>query len=160
MRTHSFDVVPLKGVGPVHLAMSRSQVHEALAVPLPEPHREGSQADGPDAFFESAFQVSYDGDGRAEYIEIYRDGPFTTLYGGVDVFATGAEELVRLVAQDGPFDPDNPEHGFSYVFPSLELSLWRRCIPEEHGEECLEDTGGGFETIGVGKRGYYSNPSR
>lgn len=156
MQMRSFDVVPLVGVGPVRLGMSRSQVHDALEMPLPDTAREGPPDGGPDAFFESALQVSYDADGRTEFIEVYRDGPLAATYGGVDVFGTRADDLVARVARDGPFDPANPEHGFSFVFPSLELSLWRRCIPEEHGDDCFEDTGGGFETIAVGRRGYFS----
>jgi hypothetical protein len=101
MRDRSFEVVPLVGVGPVHLGMSRSQVHAALGVPLSDSRGEGSPDDGPDSFFESALQVSYGADGRAEYIEVYRGQPFPVLYGGVDVFATGAEDLVELVVRDG-----------------------------------------------------------
>ena len=73
-------------------------------------------------------------------------------YRGTDVFAQPAARLVELVAQDGPYDPDDPELGYSYIFPHLELALWRPVLPE--GEEDPE--GRYFSTIGVGRPGYFS----
>jgi hypothetical protein len=106
-----------------------------------------------DAFFNSGFQVYYKGDASTvEFIELARDSGFKALYGGVDVFASQAEELVERIAQDSPFDPEDPFIGYSYIFPDLELSLWRPVVPASPDD----DEGQHFSWIGIGVRGYYS----
>jgi hypothetical protein len=74
-------------------------------------------------------------------------------YKGISVFETEAEELIRLIALDTPYNGGDPELGYSFVFPRLELSLWRPVIPESIDDE----NGKYFSTIGIGRKGYYSN---
>ncbi len=152
-----YDVLPHEGIGPVRLGMSRAEAREAMeraGVPPPE-QVETSR----DLYHHAAFQVSYDAFGTVEYIELGRDGPFGVRYLGVDVFTTPADELVALVAERAPYDPDDPELGFTYLFPALDLSLWRPVMPEDCEEEDEPDEydcGRVFTTIGVGRRGYFA----
>lgn len=44
-------------------------------------------------------------------------------------------------------DDDDPELGFSYIFPSLELAFWR---PGDDDDEEPH-----FATVGIGVRGYF-----
>lgn len=72
-------------------------------------------------------------------------------YRGIDVFLTPADEVVSRISRDAPFDPEHPEPGHTYIFPRLDLSLWRPTRPGTAEGEA----GRGFSTIGVGIPGYY-----
>lgn len=158
----SFDVTPLVGIGPVSLGMDRQRVRQVMGGPFSSFGK--TQADAPltDAFLESAFQVFYDGADRAEFIELSRGGPFAAIYKGVSVFETSAEELVTIVSQDADLDRNRPEQGYSFIFPRLELSLWRQSLPgteDDADEEVYEDDeepGAYFDTVAVGRPGYFS----
>jgi hypothetical protein len=161
---YEYEVVPLEGVGPVRLGMSREDSRAAMGLPP-------SQTSGPgerryDHYLRNAFQVFFDEDDRVAYIELYRGDPVVALYQGRRVFDTPAAELVELVSRAAPFDPDDPELGYTYTFPALELALWRPARREDvEGEEDvgdeeylkeLEAEWRTFHTIGVGVRGYFS----
>ncbi|MEN8251806.1 MAG: hypothetical protein ABFS32_22995 [Bacteroidota bacterium] len=145
-----FEVVPHKGIGNIELGMSREKVR-ALMPKAPDTFRKSSSEKfDTDAFFNSCFQVFYNGeDPKVEYIELSANTDFKTLFNGVDIFSLEAEEAVRLVSQiSSCVNTDE----FSYEFPELDLSLWRPFLPEDPGDE----DGKYFSTIGVGVNGYYS----
>ena len=148
-----FDVTPRVGIGPVQLGMTRQAVRGVMPG-VYEPFRKSPDDKyDTDAFHNSGFQVFYSGDSPVvEYVELSRDCGIRALYKGVDVFATRANEVVAHVCRDAPFNPADPEIGFSYIFPDLEMSLWRPYVPESPNEE----EGQEFSTIGVGVKGYYS----
>jgi hypothetical protein len=148
-----YKVIPLVGVGPVRLGMTREQVRRAMPGPC-EPFRKGRDDEHEtDAFHDSSFQVFYGGEGpTVEFIELSSDPGVRALYGGLSVFETPADEVVARIGRDTAFDPSDPELGYSYTFPALELSLWRPVLPVEGNDEGRE-----FSTIGIGVRGYYSH---
>jgi hypothetical protein len=51
------------------------------------------------------------------------------------------------------YDPTEPELGHAYIFPDLDLSLWRPVLPES--PEDLEARE--FSTIGFGMAGDYGD---
>jgi hypothetical protein len=149
-----YEVVPLRGVGPVIFGMTRLESREAMRQPFVSYRKTTGSTAMTDAYHQSSFQVYFDVDDRVEYIELSRF-PVQALYKGVSVLELKAEEVVSLLTKDGQSDDSNPEQGYSYIFPDLELSVWRPTLPEEDQDE--NDSGGMyFETIGIGKRGYYS----
>jgi hypothetical protein len=153
----TYEVIPLRGIGPVFLDMSREQVRSAMGMQPRSFKKSFAGSDLADAYHEGGFQVFYDKEDRVEYIELSSlDSSFIAVYKGGLVFHTKASDLVDLISKDTPFDPDDPELGYGYVFPALELSLWRPIKPES--DDDLE--GQYFSTIGVGRRGYYSRVSR
>jgi hypothetical protein len=147
----AYVVNPGVGVGPVRLGMHRDEVRAAMGQ---EPERflkAGTSRYETDAYHDSAFQVFYEGDEpRVEFIELSGHGGFVAFYRGKDVFGTEASDLVEFIARDAPVDDRDPEFGYSFVFPSLELSLWRPVLPED------DPDGEFFSTIGVGVEGYFS----
>jgi len=147
-----YEVLPHVGVGPVRLGMSRDEVRRVMTGPC-QPFRKGPfAAHETDAFHRSGFQVFYGGESPVvDYIELSRDSGFTASYRGVDVFAAPAERVIALFAHDAPFDPRHPELGYSYIFPGLDLSLWRPTLPDSPEDP----EGREFATIGVGAAGYY-----
>jgi hypothetical protein len=144
----SYEVIPGVGVGPVRLGMTRAQVRAGMSQEPERFRKSPGDSYHVDAFHQAAFQVFYAGDEpRVEYIELSRGQEFNTVYRGVEVFSMSAQDLVAMVSRDARVDDSDPELD-SYIFPDLELSLWR---PDE------EDRG--FSTIGIGIRGYYSDSS-
>ena len=144
--------------------MSRQEARDALDVPVLSFKKGPSSTSPTDAFLENAFQVFYDEDDCVEFIELSRGGSFTVLYQGTNVFETTAEELLGVVARDTDYDKDRPEQGYSFIFPEVELSLWRQSLLEDEeddmdGEE-YEKPGTYFDTVGVGASGYYSQETR
>ncbi len=145
----TFAVQPLVGIGPVLLGSPRDVVLAALG-PCAS-YRKSSSCQFPtDVWFGGGLQVFYGGVApTVEYIELSSHAGVSAILLGHDVFATPASSLVSLVQEHARVDDSDAEQGFSYVFPSLELSLWRPVASEPEGHF--------FSTIGVGTRGYYSN---
>jgi len=77
------------------------------------------------------------------------------IYKGMDVHRTKASHVVATISKDAPFDPEDPELEYSYLFPKLELSVWRPAVPENE----TDAEGKFFATVGVGRKGYYSEES-
>ena len=151
-RSTTYEVIPRVGIGPVSLGMTREEVRRVMPGPC-ESFRKGLNAQHEtDAFHKNGFQVFYGGDlPVVEYIELFRESGFRVVYRGVDVFATPAADVVAHVSDDAPFDAAHWELGFSYIFPDLDLSLWRPVVPESpDGPEGRE-----FSTVGIGVAGYY-----
>jgi hypothetical protein len=148
----TFNVVPHEGVGPVRLGMSRDEARSAMALPVQSFKKTESSTALTDAYLDSCFQVFFDNEERVEYVELSHCKSFITLYNGINVFATKAEDLIEFISKTAPYDANRRELGYSYVFPALELSVWRSTMPED-GED---EEGRFFMTIGVGKSGYYS----
>ncbi len=136
----------------VRKGMTRAESRSAMTE-RPHTFRTGGKQEV-DAYYNNAFQVSFDDQEAVEYIELSRDEPsYVTLYKGQNVFALRAEELLALISQDAAFDPNNWELGYAYVFPDLELAVWRPVLPEDADDP----DGRYFSTIGVGKPGYFSH---
>jgi len=147
-----YMVKPMVGIGPVLLGMTRPESRHAMGQE-PESFKKSPDACClTDAYHDGAFQVFFDGQDKVEYIELSGPSPgFAALYKGIDVHRSKATEVVALISKDSSFDQDDPELGYSYIFHSLQLSLWRPVVPEDDQDQ----EGQFFATIGVGKHGYY-----
>ncbi|WP_449465478.1 hypothetical protein [Stenotrophomonas humi] len=141
----TYEATPHKGIGPVLLGMTRDAVHLALGNSFTSFRKAPSSAHPTDAWHKAAFQVFYEGLApTVEYIELSRDGDFSVNVMGRSVFDTPAAELISLIEAVTASDKSDPERGFSYVFPELDLSLWRPSLADQR-----------FATIGIGRPGYY-----
>jgi hypothetical protein len=150
---HEYEIAPLKGVGSILLGMRREVSRNAMGT-SPKTVRKSSAAESlTDAYNESAFQIFFDAKDAVEYIELSSGGPIPVIYKGIPVFETPADDLIEVISLDAPYDENDPELGYSYVFPLLELSVWRPVIAESRNDE----DGRYFSTIGIGRKGYYSN---
>lgn len=149
----TFDVVPLVGVTPIKLGMSREESRAAMALPVHPFTKTPADSTPVDTYADGCLQVFFSSDDYVEFIEL--SAPINAVYHGMSVFQTQADDLIAAIGAESPYDPDNPELGYSYIFPDLELSLWRPTMPEE--EQSREDTDGRyFATVGVGVRGYFA----
>ena len=77
-------------------------------------------------------------------MELSRTEVFVVSLDGTALLGVPADEAVKAVAARSPFDPDDPELGWSYTFPALALALWRPTLDDES-----------FSTVGVGVPGYF-----
>ena len=147
-----YEVSPHVGVGPIRFGMSQRLVRSLMPGPRKSFRKAPINPHETDAFHGASFQVFYGGaEPVVEYIELSRDSGFCALYRGIDIFDTPAEEVIAHLSSIAPFDPNHEELGHSYIFPVLDLSLWRPTVPESP-----EDAEGRqFSTIGAGGKGYY-----
>ena len=147
-----YTVVPHEGVAPVRLGMARAECR-AVMPEAPRTFRKGPGDGGDtDAFHSSAFQVFYDAEDRVEYIELSRGSEVDPQLDGVSVLEVAADEAVAHVRRLAEFDADDPEVGYSYVFPDLDVAFWRPVIPESDDDP----DGRTFSTVGVGIHGYHA----
>ena len=83
--------------------------------------------------------------GAFRRLPVYRAKPlFRGLGQFDDPFEMPADELVAFITRLAAFDSSDFELGYSYIFPNLELSVWRPDKEQPY-----------FSTIGIGCRGYY-----
>jgi hypothetical protein len=143
-----YEVVPLEGIGEVRLGMNRKEVRKIMGE---NPETSGSRGQV-DNYHQNGFQVFYTEEDTVEFIELLRESGFRATARGVNIFDTTAKEVLHLIARYSDYNQDDLELGYSYVFPDIELSLWRPSIPESDDDE----EGKYFSTVGIGTRGYYS----
>lgn len=140
----------------MRLGSTRAESRTAMGL---QPHtfrKFRSDAFDTDAYYQSSFQVYFDSAERVEYIELSRgQSSFGARYKGVDVFASRTDDVIALITRDAVVDESNPEFPYSYVFPSLELALWRSSLPDAPDDV----SGHYFDTIGIGRSGYFSSRS-
>jgi hypothetical protein len=141
----TFVLAPHEGVDPVRLGMDAAEVRAAMQG-IGFTHSEHPR-ERRDLFVDNAFQVFYDGDGRAEYIELSFSNAFIAEFEGVAVLQSAADDAVEAVAARAALNQGDPELGWSFVFPDLDLALWRPTREDES-----------FSTVGVGVEGYFSRP--
>ena len=97
-----------------------------------------------DAYYESTFQVFFSPkNATVEYIELSRAPVHTVRLGGIDIFGSGAEDLLQRISQATGSEARTDDGGYSYVFPELSLTFWRPVLPSG------DDEGRFFETVGI-----------
>lgn len=145
----TFHVRPLVGVDEIHFGASRAEVFRALGSCTASFKKSPSSAHPTDAWLNNGFQVFYSGaEPVVEFIELSGGAGFEVMLFGQSVFSTEASLLVSLIKEHALLDSKDPELGCSYIFPSLELSLWRPTIQAPEGHF--------FSTVGIGNHGYFS----
>jgi hypothetical protein len=144
----TFVVEPLRGIrGSVQFGMRREEARAALAPDRADAFSRGATAF--DGFYGSTLQVSYDSEGRVEFIE-FAPGS-RVLMDDYDLFGADAESVIEHLTKKEELDAHDPEPGYSFCFPRIELSFWRSVLPEAGSEE-----GRYFESAGFGCAGYFS----
>jgi hypothetical protein len=129
--------------------MSRDEAHQAIAQ---AGFGERDTIGTADTFLDASFQITFDGNNCVEFIELANSASFSVTYNAWDIFGTPADELVIQISATTAYDEDDPELGYSYVFPELDLSLWRPTIPGDEGEP----DGQYFASVGIGRPGYFA----
>jgi hypothetical protein len=143
-----FSLDPLVGIGPIKFGQTRCEVRAVLAnLGQPEASTRGLNTD---CFFGSSFHVTYNQEGQVKFIELFRSSAFRVCFHEFPPLEIPMEDAVRMISEFAEEDWSHPEPDYLYIFPSLELSLWRGVLP--HDPEDLE--GRYAETVAVGEVGY------
>ena len=144
----AFEIEPLRGVGPIRFGMSRDQVHEQLGSP--------QRVNDDREWFLSGFAVDFDADGRVEFIEAARSANVRINFHGECLLDMSPDKAVEFVSKFAPYDPSDPELGCSYVFPALQVSLWRPTMPQSD-QSADESEGSRFHAVGAATAGYFES---
>jgi len=144
---NTIELRPLVGLGPILLGAGREDVVETLGQPEKSFQKSPKSRHKTDCWFNGAVQVFYGGDDpTVEFVEVSAGLGTEALVFGKKVFSTEAGEIVAWIETKAARRKNDGEAECTYVFPALELSLWRA----DPGERA-------FQTVGIGVRGYYSN---
>ena len=149
---HTYEILPRRSAGPVHLGMSREEARVAMGGPPQKsfPKRPHYPVEI-DSYHEASFRIFYDGDEpKVNYVEMSAKGEVDAVFRGVHVFQTKASELIAIVSETDHFDDQDPELGYSYIFPTLDLAFWRPMLPDDE-PDCEF-----FQAVGTGTEGYYA----
>ncbi len=141
-----FLVKPHEGIGPARLGMTREEIRRALGQPshVQEAHEKwGIKFPNKDFFCKNAFQVSYDDDMQAEFIEVASESEYEVTFEGVDVHRSAPQDVIAAIECFGEVDREQREYPVNLWFPSLHLSLYR-----EHSDEDR------FDAVGVSTSTY------
>ena len=142
------EIQPLVGVGSIRFGMSRADVHDALGQP-DDVHNQRE-------WFLDGFAIDFDSDGTVEFMEFAESESFRVCFQGQALHELDADDAVALLSSSAPYDADAPEFGYTYIFPKLQVSLWRPVIPDEQQPDD-DPTGRKFEAVGVGRAGYFDS---
>ena len=134
----TFDIAPLDSAGPVRFGMTREEVHAALGSP--------ETVDNAREWFMDGFAVDFDSNGKVELLEFASSDQFRVLFHGQCIHELSADDAVALVSQHATYDANDPELGYTYMFPKLQLSLWRPGTEEPR-----------FHAVAIGREGYFDN---
>jgi hypothetical protein len=144
-----FVLNPLVGIGPIRLGASRESVFAALGKPASSFNKLPDSRYPTDTWFGNRLQVFYEGaQPTVAFIELSGGGDVEALLFGLPVFATVVPVLVHEVGCRAELDETDPELGYSYIFPNLELAFWRPYNDDKKAPY--------FSTVGAGLSGYFS----
>lgn len=136
---------PLEGAEQIRFGMSYDEVVGLLGEP------DQSLSDARAGWRKGCLAIYFEP--SVTFIELSRDCGLVPKLLGIDVFRTPATEVVTaLEVQGHSFDATDPELAHTYVFPAIQVGLWRQVLPEGDDDE----EGRYFDTVGVGKKGYYT----
>lgn len=148
-----YEVLPLRGVGPIHLGMTPEQVERTLRV-KPEvtktlQHRKAKVVQ---AYRRRQLQMYYDSINTTEYIKVYYDPSTIFLYEGRNIFDMPHVEALNMIAEDAAYNTTESAAGILYIFPRLEMNIEFPSSQEDREK---------FQRVpilsfGVGRRGYFS----
>jgi hypothetical protein len=142
-----FEINPGIGVGPIKLGSTREVVRQEFGEPEYVHERRQVYLEG--------FCIDFNEKGVVEFIELSKSSKYDVVLDGLSVLSIPAEEAVQLVLKRASYDPNDPELGHSYIFPEIQLSLWRGVVPDL--EDNLPDEDGlTFEAVGIAEKGYFS----
>jgi len=149
----NFTIMPKRGVGPVLLGMTRSEVRNSLVA-----CSDLDQECGPmiDYAFANSLQIEYDSDGYARFIGVgYGNGCGCDYeFHGKHIGDYSARELFHLLAK-----LDGGEHTYNadtYFFPTLLMNVWEADVQyDSRGGE----TNPVYGQVGVSRNNHDDNNS-
>jgi hypothetical protein len=150
----TYELIPRLGTGLVRFGMPRETIRNILGLPTETFRKSVDDRYEADIYHQKGFQIFYAGEEpKVEFIQLSSNSDFEVFYKGVNIFKTKAIELVQFISKEAEFNKNDPNLGYTYTFPTLDLSLWRPIIPPSKKSK----EGQFFRTVGIGESGYYSS---
>lgn len=140
---NKFEITPNIGVGPIKFGMNRSSVEAVFG----KPDNVSNSRIG----FMSGFFIDFNINDKVKFIELSDSAEFEITYSGINLYKIKADDVVALLSIKDSYDSTDPELGYSYIFKSLQISLWRGTMPENE----QDNDGMYFEAIGVANESYF-----
>ena len=144
-----FKVIPNKSIGPAQLGMSREQIRKVMGEPsaVQDAYEKwGIHFPNKDFFYKNAFQVSYDKEMKAEFIEVSAESDYVVTFDGLPIHESSPEIVISTISKYGEVDKTEKEYPINLWFPSLNINLYR--------EHSADDK---FDTVGVCTPAYSQN---
>jgi len=142
------EILPHKSFGPISLGINRKEVIEILGAPSHHSSAEtryGINFHEKDYYYNSSFQITYDENGKVEFIEAANDKYFSCILYSKNVFKTSWSDLIVLIEKNTNEKIIDEKKAFDPTFYSVDLGLYR------------EDGISKYATsIGIGVINYYS----
>lgn len=136
---------PHEGVGAIKFGASREELRRLLGSPS---YSDASK----DFFFDASLHAHFSLLATLDLI-VVTPGPFIATFQSVNLLDVDADRALSVVGAVAFVDETDVEYPLSCTFPTLDLNLWRSCVPED-------DPGGEggrrFEAVGIGRSGYFS----
>jgi len=147
------EILPLHGVGPVHLGMTPEAVQQIFQT-KPEVAKKLARRHIHlvEAYHKQRWQIHYDASGLAKYIRVYYDPRTIFLYEGRDIFRVPHTEALNMILEDAAYDKIQSRPGAVYVFPRLEMSI-ELSPPLADRAQFLQLP---ILSFGIAQRGYFS----
>ncbi|WP_164103817.1 outer membrane protein assembly factor BamE [Candidatus Laterigemmans baculatus] len=142
----TFEIKPKVGVGPIRFGMTREEVRKQFGSP--------EEGDQDREWYLDDMAIDFDASGRVTFIELAESENFRAILDDKCLHELAAEDAVAHVQRIAEYDPNAPEVGYAYVFPALQLSLWRPVLPE-NDQDPDDPTGRHFEAVGVAADNYF-----
>lgn len=144
-------VQPLVGIGDARLGKSKGDLVAALGAP--ERIVRGKTL----VYFGSALRVHLDRQEVACFVEVAGALSVRPVLDGVYILEISADNAMRTVSRYGAIDTTHREYPMTCIVRDVELSLWRQALP---GDDSQMLPGARFESIGVGRKGYFEGAFR
>ncbi|QOR34931.1 hypothetical protein IMX26_15950 [Clostridium sp. 'deep sea'] len=129
----NIQVIPYEGIGRIKLGLTELQIKNIIKT-----HYSNKKVNN-DIVSAPFFEVEYNEQGEAIYIELARDDSnkdlYPTLFKGIDIFNTKAKDLIPQITKYYEYNSNDINLGYSYVFPAIDLALWRPSIFEEEDKQ-------------------------
>lgn len=137
------------GIGPLKFGMTHAAVVDLLGSnQVKSIAKEGFLPY--DELFSSDFCIYFDVNGGIEFFEAVSPMHMEFIYNGIDLFLTDSKRVIDFISQTHPLDAASSCPGCDFLFPDIELKLWRPAaysfLPE----------GRHFSSLGLGNLGYFS----
>lgn len=145
-----FDIKPMKGVGPIEFGMTPHQVKSIMRIYCGGKDNH-SNWENVDYFFGNAIEVSYDNDGKVNFItsQYYTHCGCDFILYDIDPFDIEAQKLFKIIKNhvhgNHEFNPDE------YLFEDKIINLWGSDY--QHDYKGVE-TRSVYAQVGIGNENY------
>lgn len=141
---NKFIIEPFIGIGIYKLGMGFNQLSKDFIYKFVN-----DKGDYKEVFDKTNYILLCFNNDSLTYIELNNINGNIAQFQTLNIFTTPACDVVDKLTKNYNYSKRDPEIPYSYIFPEIQLSLWRPVIEGEEGKY--------FQTVGIGVKGYYDS---